>query len=225
MTSSCLLKKLEIGSGKKVKLKINDNRSTMLSVKWEPEYTKVSLHRIFLQAPVEVMNSLGSYIRREKPSIDRSVKAYIENSLRTLDYSKSLDQSKLSTLGTTYDLQAIFNNLNKTYFDNKLNLKITWFGTKKPKTGSRIALGLYQDSMKLIKIHRLLDSPRFPRFILEFVIYHEMVHFLHPPYVDKNGVTKIHHKDFKAKEESYEFFHQANRWIEKHQHDFFNSTF
>jgi len=225
MTSSCLLEKLERGSRKRVKLKINDNRTTMLSVKWEPEYTKVSLHRMFLQAPIEVMNSLGSYIRREKSSIDSTVKAYIERSLRALDYSKKLDKSKLSTKGSTYDLQEIFDDLNHKYFDDKLKLKITWFGTKKPKTGSRVTLGLYQDPLKLIKIHRLLDSRHFPRFVIEYVIFHEMSHFMHPPYVDRNGVTKIHHKEFKEKEESYEFYEQANRWIKKHQHDFFNSTF
>lgn len=225
MTSICLLEKLETGSAKRIKLKINDNRTTMLSVKWEPEYTKVSLHRMFLKAPAEVMNSLGSYIRREKPTIDPTVKAYIENNLRSLDYSTKLKNSQLCSQGTVFNLQTILDNLNNKYFDGKLELGITWFGTKKPKTGSRIILGLYQESLKLIKIHRLLDSSHFPHFVIEFVIYHEMVHFLHPPYVDKNGITKIHHKDFKAKEESYEFFHQANQWIEKHQHDFFNSTF
>jgi hypothetical protein len=180
---------------------------------------------MFLQAPIEVMNSLGSYIRREKSSIDSTVKAYIERSLRALDYSKKLDKSKLSTKGSTYDLQEIFDDLNHKYFDDKLKLKITWFGTKKPKTGSRVTLGLYQDPLKLIKIHRLLDSRHFPRFVIEYVIFHEMSHFMHPPYVDRNGVTKIHHKEFKEKEESYEFYEQANRWIKKHQHDFFNSTF
>lgn len=225
MSSICLLEKLERGSEKKIKLKINDNRMTMLSVKWEPEYTKVSLHRMFLKAPVEVMRSIGSYIRREQPAIDPTVKAYIENNIRRLDYSVDLDKTKLSTKGDVYNLQAIFDKLNAKYFGGKLRLLITWFGTKKPKTGTRIALGLYQDTLKLIKIHRILDNRRFPHFVIEYVIYHEMVHFLQPPYVDKNGVTKIHHKEFKAKEEEYEFFHRADQWIKKHQHDFFNSTF
>ena len=36
--------RLENSVGSKLRLKINDNRSTMLSVKWDPDCTKVSLH-------------------------------------------------------------------------------------------------------------------------------------------------------------------------------------
>ncbi len=225
MTSICLLEKLETSSGKKIKLKINDNRTTMLSVKWEPECTKVSLNRMFLQAPVEIMDSIGSYIRREDPVIDHTVKAYIEENLRLLDYSLRLDKSKLSTKGTAFDLQEIFDRLNTEYFDGKLQLGITWYAKKKPQNRSKIALGLYQDSLKLIKIHKLLDNKRFPQHVIEYVIYHEMVHFVCPPFVDQNGITRVHHKAFKEKEEEYTLFHQADQWIKKHQHDFFNSTF
>lgn len=225
MTSICLLEKLEINSGKKIKLKINDNRTTMLSVKWEPDCTKVSLHRMFLEAPVEVMDSIGSYIRREHPAIDHTVKAYIEENLRLLDYSRRLDKTKMSTQGDVYNLQAIYDGLNKKYFAGQLHLSITWFGTKKPKNRTKISLGLYQDTLKLIKIHKLLDNKRFPEYIVEYVIYHEMVHFVCPPYVDTNGVSRIHHKAFTEREQEYQHFHQADQWIKKHQHDFFNSTF
>ena len=225
MPSNCLLEKLETGSGKKIKLKINDNLSTMLSVKWEPEYTTVSLHRMFLKAPEGIVKSIGSYIGRKNLSISPMVKAYIENSIQRLDYSKKLDRSKLSTKGSVYNLQTIFNKLNERYFDGELQLSITWFGTKKTKKGSRLALGLYQEPLKLIKIHRVLDNDHFPLFVVEFVIYHEMVHFVCPPYVDARGVTRIHHKAFKEKEQEYAHFQKAEQWIEKHQHDFFNSIY
>lgn len=225
MSSNGLLEKLQVGSRKKIRLKINDNRTTMLSVKWEPECTTVSLHRMFLKAPEGIVQSIGKYIGRKNLSISPMVKAYIENSLRRLDYSNKLDKAKLSTKGAVYNLQAIYNKLNARYFDNKLNLSITWFGTKRTKKGSRLAIGLFQEPMKLIKIHRLLDNEHFPLFVIEFVIYHEMVHAVHPPYVDAKGVTKIHHKAFKEKEREYSNFLKAERWIEAHQHDFFHSFY
>ena len=88
-------KKLENQSGLKLKLKINDNRSTMLSVKWEPDHAKVSLHRMFLEAPRNVMDALVCYIKQEDKNIDRTVKAFIEDKLKDLNYSHVLDQSKL----------------------------------------------------------------------------------------------------------------------------------
>ncbi len=56
---------LEDSARMKLKLKINDNHSTMLSVRWEPECAKVSLHRMFLEAPENVMQALACYIRGE----------------------------------------------------------------------------------------------------------------------------------------------------------------
>ena len=62
MPLTSLQNKIQNHSGRKLKLKINDNRSTMLSVRWEPDCTKVSLHRIFLQAPRNVMDELSCYL-------------------------------------------------------------------------------------------------------------------------------------------------------------------
>ena len=71
-------------------LKINDNRSTMLSVKWEQHQTKVSLHRIFLDAPPRVMDALACYIWRKHKVIDPLVKKFIETKLPKLNYSHLL---------------------------------------------------------------------------------------------------------------------------------------
>jgi len=123
-----LKQQLEYSSGLKLQLKINDNRSTMLSVKWEPDCTKVSLHRIFLEAPKNVMEDLACYLRRKDRIIASTVKAFIEDHLPDLDYSHQLDLSKLYFQGNAYNLQKIFNQLNAEYFRNQLSLLITWFG-------------------------------------------------------------------------------------------------
>ena len=82
-----LKESLEDRIGKKLHLKINDNRSTMLSVKWEADCTRVSLHRMFLKAPLKVMQDLTGYLKQEKKNLTPDVKAYIEKSLQTFDYS------------------------------------------------------------------------------------------------------------------------------------------
>lgn len=92
--STALQERLENSSGRKLKLKINDNRSTMLSIKWEPDGTKVSLHRIFLEAPTNVMDALACHLRHRDHIIGPTVKAFIEENLRNLDYSHQLDKSK-----------------------------------------------------------------------------------------------------------------------------------
>jgi hypothetical protein len=221
MAMTILEQNLDNRSGKKLKLKINDNRSTMLSVRWEPDCTKVSLHRIFLEAPQNVMQALACYIHQEDKSIAPTVKAFIEDNLKKLDYSHLLDRKKLYSQGNVYNLQQMYNDINREYFDEELNLYITWFGKPSVRNRSRVTFGLYHDPLKLIKIHRLLDSPSFPEFLVNYVIYHEMLHNVCPAYVDEKGVNRIHSKEFKKREMEFEHYEQAQVWIKEHQERLF----
>lgn len=216
---------LESCTGKKLRLKINDNRSTMLSVKWEPDCTKVSLHRMFLQAPQNVMQALACYLKGEHKQIAPTIKAYIENHLQQLDYSHELDLSKLQPKGHVYDLQEIYHEINHEYFDDPLKLFITWFGEGNRKSCKRLTFGLYHDPLRLIKINRLLDNTYFPDYFVAYVIYHEMLHYVHPAYVDEKGQKHIHSKEFKEREKKFRYFKHAQEWIRENQNYLFHASY
>ncbi len=215
---------LENWSGMKLDLKINDNRSTMLSVKWEPDCTKVSVHRMFLQAPQNIMQALACYLRGEHRKIAPSIKAYIEDNLQRLDYSHQLNLGKLQTKGRFYDLQEIYKSLNREYFDNQLDLYITWFGNCERAKCNRITFGLYHDPLRLIKINRLLDNRRFPDYFVAYVVYHEMLHYVCPAYVDERGWKHIHSKEFKRQEKQFKYFQIAQQWIQDNQNYLFPAS-
>jgi hypothetical protein len=221
-TLNSFQKEIEASTGKELRLEINDNYSTMLSVKWEPDCTKVSMHRMFLGAPANVMEELACYLRQEKRSLTPTVKAFIQNNITKLDYSHLLKRQKLETAGTTYNLQKIYNALNKEYFDQELNLNITWYGNAKQRARSKITFGQYQDPLRLIKIHRMLDHPSFPDYLVEFVVYHEMLHHVSPSYVDKKGMHHIHSKEFKQLEKKFKKYALAQLWIKENQADLFD---
>lgn len=216
---------LENSAGIKLRLKINDNRSTMLSVKWEPDCTKVSLHRMFLKAPENIMQELACYLSGEHKKLAPSIKAYIEHNLQKLDYSHELDFSKLEKKGRIYDLEKIYHTLNHQYFDEPLGLHITWFGDRRRRVRRRVTFGLYHDPLRLIKINRLLDNKHFPDYFVAYVIYHEMLHYVCPAYVDKNGFKHIHSKEFKEREQKFEYFKEARRWIRENQNYLFNASY
>lgn len=216
---------LENSVGMKLRLKINDNRSTMLSVKWEPDCTKVSLHRMFLQAPQNIMQALACYLKGKNKKLDPCVKAYIEHNLQKLDYSHELDFSKLETKGRVYDLERIYHSLNREYFDGPLNLHITWFGERRRRTCRRVTFGLYHDPLRLIKINRLLDNKHFPDYFVAYVIYHEMLHYVCPTYVDENGFKHIHSKEFKEREQKFKYYREARQWIRDNQNFLFNASY
>lgn len=215
-----LQKNLERGAQNKIELKINDNRSTMLSVRWEPDCTKVSLHRMFLEAPKNIMQDLACYVRQEQDNISPVVKAFIEDKLKKFDYSHELDLRKLHTKGHVYNLQKIYDSLNQEYFNPPLNLKITWFG-KSSKSKNRLTFGLYHDPLKLIKINRLLDSPSIPSYLIEYVIYHEMLHHVCPSYYE-NGSHKVHTREFKERELKFKYYQLALKWLDEHNEYLFS---
>jgi hypothetical protein len=221
MTFLSFQRELEKSAGKKLKVKLNDNHSTMLSVKWEPDCTKVSLHRMFLEAPSNIIDDLACYLRQEKKIISPSVKAFIENNLQKLNYSHLLDLRKLNSQGNFYNLKQIYSDLNKTYFDNQLNLFITWFGKPNQRNRSRVTFGLYHDPLRLIKIHKMLDSPSFPDYFVSYVVYHEMVHHVCPAYIDEKGLHRVHSKEFKAREQLFHHYELAQSWIKDHKNYFF----
>lgn len=216
-TYQLLQKELEATSGMKLQVKINDNRSTMLSVRWEPDCAKVSLHRMFLQAPSNVMEALACYLRGKEKSLAPSIKAFIEDNVKKLDYSHLLDRSKLTSQGTYYDLQKIYDKLNEEYFKKQLKLSITWFGKPSQRNRSRVTFGLYYDPLKLVKVNRLLDSPAFPNYLVSYVVYHEMLHHVCPSYIDETGLHRIHSKEFKEHETQFRYFKLAQDWIKEHQ--------
>lgn len=216
-----LQRTLESSVGIRLQLKINDNRSTMLSVKWEPDCTKVSLHRMFLQAPHNIMQDLACYLKREHKKLTPGIKAYIEHNLQKLDYSHELDLSKLETKGAVYDLKEIYNSLNQWYFNGLLRLHITWFGERKRSRGSQVTFGLFQDPLRLIKVNRLLDSGDFPDYFVHYVVYHEMLHHVCPARVDVSGFKHIHSKEFKQKEQQFAYFEEARQWIQENENQIF----
>lgn len=218
-------KSLEDSSGKRLKLKINDNRSTMLSVRWEPDHTRVSLHRMFLQAPSNVMDALACYLKGEEKKLAPTIKKFIEEQVQDLDYSQSVDRDSLLTCGKIFDLQQIYDEINQRYFLGKLRLLVTWFQQPQSKNRSKINLGLYQDTLRLIKINRILDRRDIPRYLVSFVVYHEMLHSVCPPQVDDQGINHIHSKDFKKLEARFHAFTQAKAWLENHRCTLFDDFF
>jgi hypothetical protein len=214
-------RELENKYGVKLAVKVNDNRQTMLSVKWEPKLTKISLHRMFLKAPRTIMDELSCYIRRKTSIVSKEIKAFIEKNLIRLDYSHLVDPKRLKPVGEVYDLKAVYAKLNRYYFKDSLDLAITWFGNVDIKNRARVSLGLYYDSMKLIKIHKLLDRKYVPPYVIEFVVFHEMLHAVCPAYIDEKGIHRVHNKEFKKLEESFYCYEKAKNWIKQHQPKFF----
>lgn len=205
----------------KLDLVVNENRCTMLSIlERKRNSARLSIHRMFLDAPEDVVSAIAHYVRgtrRERQGKDLLLRGYIQSNLGRFNYSHKINKTKLVASGKVYDLRKIFEMLNHDYFQNKLQLDITWFGKPYQRSRSRIIFGQYFDHMKLIKIHRMMDDPFFPDYFVHFVVYHEMLHDVVPGYVDERGLFRTHGAEFKQKERQFAGYEKAIAWERKNK--------
>lgn len=112
--------------------------------------------------------------------------------------------------GEAYNLTEIFRDLNKTYFRGRIPKPVLTWSTRKTY---RI-LGHHDSTHKTIVVSRSLDSKDVPRYVVEYIVFHEMLHIKHPT-VHHNGRRYNHTAAFRADEEKFEHFDAAERWIER----------
>ena len=65
-----------------------------------------------------------------------------------------------------------------------------------------------------IAISKSLDTLDTPRYVVEYVVFHEMLHIAHPT-KHVNGRRYNHTADFKRDEQKFAYYEESERWIER----------
>lgn len=193
---------------KRLQIKINRNRVQLLRRTQKRGYLFVSIHKGFMDAPQEVMHALIAWIEDRETASSRRILSEYMNSIE-VDPPKA---KPIISQGLYHNLQAIFDRLNAKYFHNVLSLTITWYTA--PNKGKQGTYGQYDPHLRSVKINRWLDSPTFPEFFIEFVVYHEMLHAVVPPELDGGGRLIMHTPTFRRREREYEHYEKAIHWEE-----------
>lgn len=202
---------------------LTDNRYTMISVRRErrhgPLY-RVRLHHMFADAGPRITRALAHYIARNDRDASRVLGDYIDaNQHRVTSYRRRASDRRMVTQGRHHDLRAIYDDINERYFDGAICARITW-GQRcgKPRRRNSIKMGSYSVEDKLIRIHRALDRAFVPRFFVEWIVYHEMLHQVHPIRV-VNGRRIFHSQEFLEDEALFEHYAEARAWERAHLDD------
>jgi hypothetical protein len=199
-----------------VELVLTENRSTMLSLlEKRGGCVRLSVHKMFLEAPDAVISALAHYVRGTRAgrgARNQVLRSYIQTHLSHHDYTHLVDPQKFVQKGKIYHLQPFYDRLNERYFEGKLSLSLTWFGSSRRVKRSHIVFGQYLAGLRVIKIHRILDDAFFPEYFVEFVLYHEMLHSVVPNFQDARGRMCFHGKDFKERERAFEHYYKAIEW-------------
>jgi len=115
-----------------------------------------------------------------------------------------------SARGEVYDLEGIFACINERYFHNSIEKPILSWSARKTY---RI-LGHHDSAHQTIIISKTLDDVKVPRYVVEYVVFHEMLHIYHPT-THRDGRRYNHTPQFRHDEKKFEYFKQAENWIEQ----------
>ena len=117
--------------------------------------------------PIQPLHS--TRYRRYVSSHDMTAKAHL---LRQVRGRKQIASAR----GQVYDLDQVFEELNQQFFYGLLaRPQMTW-----SRSHARNSLAHYDPAHNAIVVSRVFDHPRVPRYTLEYIVYHEMLHLKHP---------------------------------------------
>ncbi len=112
--------------------------------------------------------------------------------------------------GHFHDLDLIFEELNFRFFHGLMaRPRMSWSQRR-----TRRILGHYDPAHNAIIISRLFDHPALPRYVLEYIVYHEMLHLRYP--VRLRGSRRcVHSKEFQAEEKLFPQVTEANAFLRR----------
>jgi hypothetical protein len=112
--------------------------------------------------------------------------------------------------GRFYNLDEVFDTLNVRFFGGLLGRpELTW-----SESHAKRSLGHYDAAHNTIVVSRVFDRPSSPRYAVEYLLYHEMLHLKHP--VKMRGVRRcVHSREFKAEEALFPQLKEAIAFIKR----------
>lgn len=179
----------------------------------------VRLSDVFTEAPEEVYESLALILLAKL--YRKKVDAAYHRTYRTFILTEEIqDRARAARIhrrrlirpaalrGRYVDLDALFDHLNDQYFAGAIGKpRLSWSAKK-----SRYVLGRYDATLHAIYISRVFDTPDLPPYVVEYVLFHEMLHVKHRSRVHDSRLV-VHTPEFKQEERNFLRFQEAKRWL------------
>jgi len=174
--------------------------------------TILQINEAYITAPLEIKKSiLSAAFSRRQSKHTSIIKAYSNNSnFRRIN--KQISGAPIANLiscrGEKYDLSFLFNKLNKEYFRSHLyQPRLVWSSRQ-----SKRRLGYYHPEINTIAVSQNLDDKKIPRMLVEYVLYHEMLH-QYFGIKNHNGRRYAHTPAFRTAERKFKHHQEAENLI------------
>lgn len=112
--------------------------------------------------------------------------------------------------GQRWNLDEVFESLNTRFFHGLLGRPVlTW-----SEHTARRLLGHYDAAHNTIMVSRIFDRPGTPRYAIEYLMYHEMLHLKHPVSV-RRGRRCVHGPAFQEEEKRFPEIDAARNFLKR----------
>ena len=183
-------------------VQVNANRSRVISMRRDDGTLHLSVHWSVLDAT----DDLVALLKRRDP----------EARARILDrYQPGPDAVAAAAVaaGRHHHLTPLFEAERAARFEAPLSLDYGWGRRARHRRPLKtLRLGSYRDTPPRITIHPVLDHATVPEFMVQFVLFHEMLHAAIPPTRSPGGRRVLHGPDFRARERAHPDYERASRW-------------
>ena len=189
------------------------------TVRLHEDRMAIRLSDIFVDAPAEVYRSLAFilFAKLYRKTIDefyyRNYRTFIladdiQERARLARNERSRRVRIAGPRGRYFDLEGLFQRLNYEYFGGMLiQPRLSWSAKK-----SRYVLGRYDATHNVIFISRIFDAQDIPPYVVEYVLFHEMLHLKHRSRIHASRMM-VHTPEFKAEEKTFRDYEKAKLWL------------
>lgn len=211
-----LARRLSADLGVPVHLRLTDNRATLVSFRRLPEGLRLRVHHLFLDAPDAVVRAMADYAGRDRAEARETLEDFI-HSRQGLLRRERRPGAPLRTRGKCFDLRAVAARLNATYFEGRVRVDVGWARKPGQRRRRTIHLGGYDARLREIRVHPALDRPHVPAFVVDFVMFHALLHAdLAAPDMETGATGRCaaeHPPGFYEREAAFPLRDTAQRWL------------
>ncbi|HEV2488646.1 MAG TPA: hypothetical protein VGT03_02470 [Candidatus Acidoferrales bacterium] len=190
------------------------------SIRIREEVAYVRLSDMLRNAPREILEAAAAlllsrlYRRRPPRELVQSYREYSHahgTRKRLHAMRRKRARRKLAHFrGQHHDLALIFHELNHRYFGEALpRPKLGW--SARPW---RSQLGSFDPALGQIAINRALDGRDVPKFVVAYVLFHEMLHQKHPMKFARCRLESHSHR-FREEEKHFHDYERAMKFLER----------
>jgi len=194
--------------------------SLVLTIRRRDEQMIVRFSDLLQRAPLAVLEGAAAlllckiYRRRTRRALVAPYHAYAK-SHKTRERVQDMRRGRvrpaaLHAAGQQFDLNGLFDDLNARFFAGGLEKPHLGWSMR----GWRRQFGSFDPGPNQILLNRRMDRPEILQYVVEYVLYHEMLHVKHP--TRKSGCSLISHSaGFRAEEKLFPEFERARKALDK----------